>query len=136
VGATLNSASTDAVIKATIAGTQAAPTVTINSTKLTHTAKVASDAFTTAGIAKKYQWYRASSDSGPWTAIKNATKSSYTPVAADDNKYLRVRFTASKTGYNTAIVYSDANLAFKTIDYDVDSEIVLDGIKFTSDYTL
>jgi hypothetical protein len=42
-----------------------------------------------------YQWYRGS------TAISGANSRTYTTVAADSGQYLKVRVTATLTGYNT-----------------------------------
>lgn len=50
----------------------------------------------TAGTTFTYQWNRAG------TAIAGATKSTYTPVAADRGKKLTVSVTGSKTGYTSA----------------------------------
>lgn len=53
----------------------------------------------------KYQWYRVSS-SGTSTAIKRATRSSYTPTAADKGRRLKVRVQGSRSGFVTATRYS------------------------------
>ncbi|WP_331547765.1 hypothetical protein [Propionicimonas sp.] len=53
----------------------------------------------------KYQWYRVSS-TGSSTAIKGATKSSYTPTSADKGRRLKVRVQGSRAGYVTATRYS------------------------------
>lgn len=47
------------------------------------------------GAALAYQWYRGSS------AISGATGRTYTPVAADNGQYLKVRVRATRAGYTT-----------------------------------
>ncbi|EMY35853.1 hypothetical protein D477_002176 [Arthrobacter crystallopoietes BAB-32] len=48
-----------------------------------------------AGATLAYQWYRGT------TAISGATARTYTPTAADNGKYLKVRVRASRPGYTT-----------------------------------
>jgi hypothetical protein len=52
------------------------------------------------GVALAYQWYRGTS------AITGADQASYTPVAADLGKKLRVKVTGSADGYASVGVYS------------------------------
>jgi hypothetical protein len=52
-----------------------------------------------------YKWYRVSS-SGKKTAIKKATKATYTPKATDKGLRLKVRVKAYRAGYVTTIRYS------------------------------
>ena len=40
-----------------------------------------------------WQWLRSATTTGPWTVINGATTDTYTPVAADNGHYLRVRAT-------------------------------------------
>ncbi|WP_262103450.1 hypothetical protein [Arthrobacter sp. Marseille-P9274] len=47
------------------------------------------------GATLGYQWYRGS------TAISGATACTYTPTAADNGQYLKVRVRASRAGYTT-----------------------------------
>ncbi|MFT4281802.1 hypothetical protein [Microbacterium sp.] len=89
----------------TVSKTSAAKTVawgTLKSAtpKFTGTAQVgkkltAKPGTWTAGTKLTYQWLRGGS------AIKGATKSTYTAVAADRGKKLTVRVTGSKAGYTT-----------------------------------
>jgi hypothetical protein len=55
-----------------------------------------------------YKWQRGDSASGSFADITNATNQTYTPVAADLGKYIRV--TASRAGY-TGTVSSAATAA-------------------------
>ncbi|WP_264795989.1 hypothetical protein [Arthrobacter mangrovi] len=48
-----------------------------------------------SGATLAYQWYRGSS------AIGGATARTYTPAAADNGQYLKVRVRATRTGYTT-----------------------------------
>jgi len=55
---------------------------------------------TEGGAKLSYQWLRAGK------AITKATKITYTPVAADFNKVITVRITATKTNYTTVVATS------------------------------
>jgi len=105
---TLTSAKTSKVVYGTLAGTKVGPTVTkdINTRKLTAT--VTAGSFTDTGVKFAWQWLRDGK------AISKATKSTYTPVAADYGKSITVRLTATKTGYNKVVVYS----AFRAASLD------------------
>ncbi|MDR1798916.1 MAG: hypothetical protein LBR19_03390 [Bifidobacteriaceae bacterium] len=86
------------------AGQAAVGTVTISgqvAVGSTLTATASGVVPTGAGLG--YQWYRGS------TAITNATSASYTVQAADSGYSLRVRVTATATGYNSG--YKDATTA-------------------------
>ena len=48
-----------------------------------------------SGATATYQWFRASTSGGSYTAISGATSSSYNPVAADIGNFLRVTATGS-----------------------------------------
>ncbi len=105
---TLTSAKTSKIVYGTLAGTKVGPTVTkdINMRKLTAT--VTAGSFTDTGVKFAWQWLRDGK------AISKATKSTYTPVAADYGKSITVRLTATKTGYNKVVVYS----AFRAASLD------------------
>ncbi len=57
-----------------------------------------------------YQWYRVGS-TGRNSAIRRATKATYTPTSSDQGRVLRVRVTASRSGYVTTRRYSDPTVA-------------------------
>jgi hypothetical protein len=46
-----------------------------------------------------FRWYRQASGTTGWTAIRKATKASYRPTGEDLGALLKVRVTASATGY-------------------------------------
>lgn len=58
------------------------------------------------GPSIKYQWYRSSTATSSVSAIRGATRSTYTPTASDSGKFLLVKATASKRGYSATSVYS------------------------------
>ena len=67
-----------------------------------------------AGATATYQWSRADSAGGPFTAISGATGSSYTLVAADVDKFLRVTATGSGSYSGTATATSTSAVAKAT----------------------
>ena len=84
------------VLKGTLAGNYAAPDIIKSgATGLTLTAIVSPASISELGTKTAYQWFRNGK------AIKKATKSVYTLVAADYGTATSVRAVVSKTGYNT-----------------------------------
>jgi hypothetical protein len=62
-------------------------------------------ALTPAGATATYQWQIADVIGGPYTDISGATTNKYTPVAADEGKFIRV--VATGTGGDTGTATSD-----------------------------
>ena len=74
---------------------------------ITGTAKVGEQltagAIIPPNVAVIYQWQRADSSEGTYSNIENATNSTYTLVAADEGKYVRVVATANQSGYTGSV---------------------------------
>src|SRR5205085_195402 len=79
--------------------------------------------WTPAGTASAYQWLQCDSSGASCSSIGGATSSTYTLVAGDAGKTIRVQETASKSNYQsvaqnssqTAVVAQTANTAAPTI---------------------
>lgn len=90
-------------------GTHTAPTVSISGNKTYGAVLTANVSGQPAGTtATSYQWQRASSVSGAWTNISNATGKTYTAGTADMNQYLRVLVNTTNTYYNVSQGVSSA----------------------------
>ena len=63
---------------------------------------VLSNASTVSGQAHAYQWQTSVDGGTTWTNVSGATKSTYTVLAGDLGKCLRVVVTTTKSGYATA----------------------------------
>jgi hypothetical protein len=57
-----------------------------------------------------YEWYRASTATGPFTLISGATGRYYSPTAADNGKYIKVSVSGRATGYSLGTKSSDVKL--------------------------
>jgi len=67
-------------------------------------------------VAVSYQWQSATDVAGPYTNIEGATSSTYTLVAGDAGKFIKVVATATATGY-TGSVTSAASDVVADADY-------------------
>ena len=79
-----------------------------------------------------YQWF---TDDGvnPPAPISGATNDTYTVTPSDVGLALKVRITASKTGYNDASDTSDATAAVVKADFSTDPEVSIDDTSPTVD---
>lgn len=86
---------------------------------ITGTAKVGSTltaGAVTPDVTVTYQWQRADTSTGSYADITDATSSTYTLVAADEGKYIKVVATANASGY-TGSVTSAASDVVAPADY-------------------
>jgi hypothetical protein len=58
-----------------------------------------------------YKWLISTSSTGTYTAIANATTTSYRVAAGDLNKFIKVEITALKAGYTTSVAFRSAATA-------------------------
>ena len=97
---------TNKVAIGVIQGQRLQPTFTWPATSpVVLTAALPTDSITEPGVKVAWQWLRNGK------AIKNATKATYKPVAADYRTVLQVRATVTKAGYSTVKLTSSAALA-------------------------
>ncbi len=99
------SSSSPSIIKGTIQGNGAAPTMVKTDDGIpggvwTLAATLPSGSITESGVTYAYQWYRDA------TAISLATAAVYRPVAADYGYDLKVRITITKLNYDTRVLYA------------------------------
>jgi hypothetical protein len=94
----------------------AVPAVTIGAVTVTGTTSVGSQLTATASsvvptsAVLSYQWYRASTSTGSYTAISGATDRYYTLTSSDDGRYIKVRVTGKAIGYADGTRDSDPKL--------------------------
>lgn len=89
---------TSAATTAVAAGTLAGATPKVSGTaKVGKKLTVKAGTWKPTGVAVSYQWFRSGK------AIKKATKSTYTLVAADRGKKITVKVTGKKAGYTTLV---------------------------------
>jgi hypothetical protein len=85
-------------------GTSTSPPVNTAAPSISGTVQVGSQLSASTGTwsnsptSYTYAWQSSASSSGPWSPISGATSSSYTPVSADQGRYLQVVVTASNAG--------------------------------------
>lgn len=65
----------------------------------------------TAGLAYAYRWQRSTNSGASWVDVSSAT--TYVVAAADAGVLLRLRVTATRAGWTTAVLYSAA----QSVDY-------------------
>ena len=94
------------------------------------------------GVTNSYQWYRCTTsvpDCGDtdfltgYIAIPKATKSSYTPVAADAGATLTLVLTGTKAGYTTGHANSGALVILPGNEFVQTSEVTVTGASQTGE---
>ena len=83
---------------------------------------------TPAGAVKAYQWQRSTDGGSTWTDIDDATRGSYTPVAADMGDTVRIRVKVTAEGYLGEIIGAAVKVS-KAANNNYPEVIKLEAVK-------